>query len=105
MLCEEVDDLRAECLRDGTLHLLESIVKDAVAGRPIVARMREIGIDVPRSGWTPLPGVTEYGPEAPAWYDCPQPMGCPRLAPASLGAVPRCHLSGKRMQERDGGPG
>lgn len=97
MLCDEVDDLREECRRDGTLEQLKLILRDAARGLPVIESMGAIDLAVDRGrGYMPIPG-TRKAPASPTYYECPLTAPCPRQQVAGLGDVPRCDLLGERM--------
>lgn len=105
VLCEDIEGLRDECRTAGLTAELETVVADALAGRPVVAGLLAMGVDVTRgAGWTSLPGLVGGGSRVMR-YGCPHLAPCLRVSPAEPGSVPRCRLDGTRMLPGAAPPG
>jgi hypothetical protein len=99
-LCEEIEELRVECDRQGTRAALESIVTDALAGKPIDHRLPEIGLESGSAEvrWVGIPGAGD-GHSGDSRYSCPGGQ-CARIVVADFGAVPRCGIRGNARMRR-----
>jgi hypothetical protein len=104
-LCEELPGLRAECAQLSEHHgrLLERIVAEAVARRPILHLIHELvgstSEEFRHALSTGLPGQG-VGRANEEWFGCPDGACGRKAVTYPAGPVPRCRVTGLVMSRQ-----